>query len=254
MFPTIQGAAQKRPTLPPSIEQGAYSSPDWTDVGDLPRSAAQVEQDIAARDMLDVEHERRMEAIERAAKRNDPMQKQIAAAAQDRTYEMLQPYGSSARVRATIPQGPGQPDLEYEDEAMNQPLGRPSIGEMRSIQERLAVRGPRDVRDYNLMHVRERETRAIDALRRQLDADVQAGTRSQQDADEQMQRAMRQSAFKLHALGGISMGGFFREDDDLDFGGQQQMAPAPRPSRAPQPAPEQPQQPPSMDEYDYYDR
>lgn len=244
----IQAAAQRRP-MPRSIEQGAFSSPDWTDVGELPRSAAQVGQDITARNLLDVEHERNMASIDRAAARNDPMRRQIEAARQNREYEREQPYGSVPRVRAKVG------DAEYVDDSMEQPLGRPSIGEMRAIQHQLAVRGPRDEQTYRLMGVRSREARAMEALRRRLDSDVASGLRNQQDADEEMKRAMRVSAFKLHALGGLGMGGLFHEDDDDFLNSGAQVAPEPRPSRVPQvPAPESVPLPPPMDEYDYFDR
>jgi hypothetical protein len=89
----IAAAVQRSAGPPASLAAGAFrGSPEWGGVGGGPRTAGQIQQDILARGLLDLENDQRTLAIEKAAAlRGDPMAKQIAAEKQELEFEDLMP-------------------------------------------------------------------------------------------------------------------------------------------------------------------
>lgn len=78
-----------------------FQMTDPSDNGLQALSAAQIEHDLGANELMNARHQQRMAAIQQEEERNDPMRKRLGAMAADRAYEANLPYGSTSRLQAS---------------------------------------------------------------------------------------------------------------------------------------------------------
>lgn len=191
-----------------------YSTPEWKGVGGGVRSAAQMEQDLGAHDLLDATYKQGVgQALIEDEVRGDPMSLATAARKKSLAYEDVLPADAQSRVRFGI----GGPSLK--DYAQRAPdLGMPTSGEYRQnrslIAQAAARQNPKDVAEGATAMGRGRLAEELSILQSQLQEDVRTGRRSKDDAETEWAKAVD----KAMSMAQILKSGY-PSQPDLGMGG-----------------------------------
>lgn len=191
--------------------RGAFqASPEWKGVGGGIRSAAQMYQDLQARDLIDAGNEQALAGIRREEEvRGDPLSLATNARKKQLAYEDVLPATASSRVRF----GNGPSLRDYQQESPD--LGTPTMGEYRAnrslIAQAQAKQNPKDVAEGATTLGRGRLAEELDILRQQLQDDVRTGKRNPADADA----AWKSALDKANSLAEILKSGFPKSDSLL---------------------------------------
>lgn len=175
--------------------RGAFQAgPEWKGVGGGLRSAAQMEQDLYAHDLINAGNEQAMAGIRREDhERGDPMSLATNARRKLSAYEDSLPAEGESFIRSS--QGGGLEDYRGQREA---PIGTPSLGEYRQnrslIAQAAARQNPKDQAESATTMGRGRLAEELSILQQQLAGEVRAGHRTQADADAAYARAYQQAA------------------------------------------------------------
>jgi hypothetical protein len=198
--------------VPDSIRAGAFGAerdalgrpPDeWGGVDGLPRSAAGMEQDLYAHDLIDRGHRQRLEEI--AADdiaRGNPNDLAINARRKTLELENLMPEYSGVDAKGNPI--PYEPSMTYDAgqgirtfRQRHAPTG-PTQGEMTALERNLALKragqNPKDLLAVEQDAERQGEVGKLMAAKRLYDKDVASGKRTRQDADAAFEDAVLQAA------------------------------------------------------------
>lgn len=193
--------------------RGAFqATPEWRGVGGGLRSAAQMEQDLRAHNLIDAGDAQARAAIQREDEyRGDPLSLATAARRKLAAYEDTLPADSESFIRSSGASGKLR-DYEGQRESA---IGTPSFGEYRAnrslIAQAQARQNPKDQAEGATTMGRGRIAEELSILQEQLRAEVQAGKRSPEDAQAQWNSALQ----KAQSLAEILKGGFPKSDSLL---------------------------------------
>lgn len=186
--------------------RGAFQpSPEWSGAGGGLRSAAQMEQDIRAHDLIDVGHKQRLEEIASDdLARGNPADLAIGARKKTLAMEDLLPeYGGTDAAGNPVPY---EPSMSYDAghgsrifRQRNAPTG-PTQGEMSALERALALKragqNPKDMLAVQQDQERQGEVGKLMAARRLYDKDVAGGRRTREEADAAFENAVLEAAKK----------------------------------------------------------
>lgn len=183
-------------------------SPEWKGVGGGLRSAAQMYQDLEARDLLNEEYKQgvRQTNLEDAV-RGDPLSLATAARRKMADYEDSLPADAQSFIR--YGSGGGMRDYAGQRESA---IGTPSIGEYRMnrslLAQAAAKQNPKDVAEGATTMGRGRLAEELAILRDSLNEQVSKGTIKPEEAASRWNTALQQA----QGLAEILKGGFPRQD------------------------------------------
>lgn len=193
--------------------RGAFqASPEWRGAGGGLRSAAQMETDLGAHNLIDAGAEQALAGIRREeAFRGDPMS--LANAARRKTLEAEDLMSADSEPFIRSAQGGGRL-RDFQGQRESGP-GVPTYGEERTnrsaIAQALARQDPQKAAEGATTMGRGRLAEELSILQEQLRADVQGGKRSPEDAQAQWNQALQ----KAQSLAEILKGGFPKSDSLL---------------------------------------
>jgi hypothetical protein len=196
----------------PALEAGQFRGSDVPDWG-IDVSAAQLEQDTKARGMLERANEARLASIRQSEElRGDPMEKQVDARRATMAYEGLMPFGSVGSIRANYGGNGPLAGAEIGSEAIGE--RQPGIPTIAQVLEQQARSKPEDQRRYQQDDAVGKEMAALNQFSQALQAEVQAGRRSPQEADALFTRARDAAAFRIQAVRGDTLAAWGPQKED----------------------------------------
>lgn len=204
-----------------AIRAGAFRGSDMPDWG-VDVSAAQLERDADARDLLARAHAGRMRQVEMGDDaRGDAMQKSIEGRQRTLAYESMMPAGSLSSIRATYGAGPLQGAEIGSDAVGDREPGLPTIAQFVEAQQRQAAQfKPQDRLELERQIALDKELQGLGTLlvnlKAQLENDVNAGKLTKEMATAQYQRAQQEfAAMRIQALQGGSLAAWGPQKQDM---------------------------------------
>lgn len=184
--------------------RGAFDAgPEWKGEGGGLRSAAQMEQDLRAHDLLNQGYRQNVEQIGVEDQvRGNPMERQIQGRQKTLELENLMPEYSGVDAQGNPI--PYEPSMQYDTghgrrifRQANAPTG-PTVGEMSALQRSLALKragqNPKDMLAVAQDQDRQGEVGKLMAAKKLYDRDVAQGKRTREDAEAEFEAAVLEAA------------------------------------------------------------
>lgn len=205
----------------------SYKTPEWNGVGGGPRSAAQMEQDLGAHNLIDRGYRQAVDQnnLEDAVRGNG-MDQTIAARKRDLAFEDLMPMGAEPHIRFS---NGSSGMMDYADQRAPE-VGLPTMGEARQqrslIAQAAAKQNPKDVAEAALGMGRGRIAEELSLLKQQLDQQVAraAGTPSEAKVRAAAADHYQSAVETAKTLAEIIKAGYPSQPDFSGIGNQQPVA------------------------------